>query len=137
MKHSKFKDWLHSSLNKLGFRTEYSDRIETEKRLQLLLSNQTSFKCETAKNSHNRIITVSDWAEVYLIYTFITGVKKSVSLISENRSTFAVNGVILESIRSRGDCSYRILWDEGFRIDNLINELKIVTSDKYQKKKCS
>lgn len=137
MKHSKFKDRLHSFLNKLGFRTEYSERVKTEERLRLLLSNQTSFKCKTAKNSHSRIITVSDWAEVYLIYTFITGVKKGLSAINECHSTFAVNGVTLECIRSKGDCSYRLLWDEEFRIDNRINGLKIVTSDKSLKKKCS
>lgn len=65
MKHTRFKDCLHYLLGYLGIHTEYSDRIETETRLRLLLTNQSPYKIESYKGQV-KIIKVADWAEVYV-----------------------------------------------------------------------
>lgn len=128
MKHTRLKDCIHFLLDYWGFQTEYSDRIETEKRLRLLLSNQTSIKCELLSGGYTKGVRVSDWAEVYALFKGLINDKKVEALITESKSIFKANGLTLIRTCSMGKYSYVLCWNSSFRLDKQIKGLQIITT---------
>lgn len=129
MKHTRFKDCLHYLLGYLGIHTEYSDRIETETRLRLLLSNQTSIKCELLSGGYTKKVRVTDWAEVYVLFQGLINDKKADVLMTESQSIFKANGLTLTRTYSMDKYLYALSWESSFRLDKRINGLQIVTTN--------
>lgn len=126
MKHTRFKDCLHYLLGYLGIHTEYSDRIETETRLRLLLTNQSPYKIESYKGQV-KIIKVADWAEVYVLFCSLVGHGKIETNTKERGCLFTANGLSLECFCSNRRNKYWLCWDEGFRIKDSSLRLEIIT----------
>lgn len=127
MKHTRFKDCLHYLLGYLGIHTEYSDRIETETRLRLLLTNQSPYKIGPYKGQV-KTTKVADWAEVYVLFCSLVGLGKIETITKERGCLFTANGLSLECSRVNSKNKYFLNWEESFRINEPTQRLEIMTS---------
>lgn len=126
MKHTKFKDWLHSLIVGLGFKSTYSNRIETETRLRLLLTNQSPYKIEPYKGQV-KTTQVADWAEVYVLFCSLVGYEKIETTTKKRGCLFTANGLSLECFRTNNKNKYFLNWEESFRINEPTQRLEIMT----------